>query len=343
MGPHRGIVNETDDDENVVEADSELVKCENIISAYENITEDNTNVSECRVSKRTYSKKDSSSTTKIQEGIISKDGSKACLQGNKKAMCNESLRNLEVESSNHSHSKERLEFDGVDPEQFITPIIIKKSDYRSKECDKIKDTTKDKNSQSETEVISEQTLHNTGVERTVLISPNGIGAEVFKVSYSPDKKQFSQKDNVVTLHSGDNTKCNTVTGEVPYLQQYSNLAKLSEEMTQADNIPESKSYISSEVQCNTTNNTSGPSADVKNTSDDSKRKTSLKLKWLPNSKEWIKIDEKIKAAQNNNCVNERSENNNKKDSTSDSIENSPARVSNLNMPSLDDIQDSSHI
>lgn len=295
---------------------------------------------------RTYSTKDSSSTTKVQEGIISKDGSKACLQGNKKSMYNESLRNPEVDASKQSHGKESLEFVGVDPEQFITPIIIKKSDYCSKECDKIKDTTKDKNSQMETEVIKEKTIYTTGVERTVLISPNDLGAEVFKVPYSPDKKQFSQKDNVVTLHSGDNTKCNTVTVEVPYVQQYSNLVKLSEEMTQADNIPESKSYTSSEVQCNASNNTgntSGPSANIKNKTDESKRTTSLKLKRLPNSKEWIKIDEKIRSAQNSDCVHEKSENHSKKDSTSDSIGNSPARVSNLNMPSLDDIQDSSHI
>lgn len=286
---------------------------------------------------RTYDAKDNTSTTKIQEG-----GRKACQQDNKKALYNESLRNSEVGSSTHSHDKENLEFVGVDPEQFITPIIIKKSDYQSKDCDKNKDATKEKNSRTEVEVISEKSLFSTGSERTVLIS-NDMGTEVFKVPYSPDKKQFLQKDNVVTLHSGDNTKCNTVTVEVPYVQQYSNLVKLSEEMTQADNIPDNKNCTADEIQYNTGNNNCDLSTDIKNKTDESKRTASLKLKRLPNSQEWIKIDEKIKLSENNDCVSQRNEKHNLKDAISDNTENSPTRVINLNMPSLDDNENSSHI
>lgn len=284
--------------------------------------------------KRTYDVKDNTGTTKIQEGVILKDGRKSCQENNKKALCNESLKNSAVESSTQSHDKENVEFDGVDPEQFITPIIIKKSDYQSKTCDKSEDTTKEKNSQTETEKV----VFNSGSERTVLIS-NDIEADVFKVPYSPDKKQFLQKDNVVTLHSGDNTKCNTVTVEVPYVQQYSNLVKLSEEMTQADNIPDNKNCSPNEIQYNTSN-ICGPSADINNKIDESKRTTNLKLKRLPNSHEWIKINEEMKSSEKNDCVNEK---HNMKDSKLDSMENSPARAINLNMPSLDDNENISHI
>ena len=170
---------------------------------------------------RTYNIKDNTSA-KTQDGMISKDGRKACQQDNKKPLYSDNARNSEVESSSRSRDKENVEFVSVDPEQFITPIIIKKSDYHTKNCDKSEDTIKDKNSQTEAEIISEKTLFNPGSsDRTVLISSSTeLATEVFKVPFSPDKKQFSQKDNVVTLHSGDNTKCNTVTVEVPYVQQY---------------------------------------------------------------------------------------------------------------------------
>lgn len=211
--------------------------------------------------------------------------------------------------------KHNLEFEAVDADQFMGPLVMKKTEM-------------DKNV-SFKERLNE---NDNFPEKTVLITSQNGPPEIFRVPYSPEK-ELSNKDNIVTLHSGDQTKNNTITVEVPYVQQYSTLVKLSEEIDRSQ-----KSERKSEGKI------PEPKSSSKNTStDEFKKPTSFKLKRVPNTKEWTVAHKTCEE----NSEELRNENDNtlaQNDLLSESNEErealkSPVVVSNLNMPSLDDIID----
>lgn len=225
--------------------------------------------------------------------------------------------------------KSNLDFVGVDPEQFITPIIIKKSDYYNKEnYSELKLSKNDVMGH-----VTNKTNFNEGNEKTVLMHSSNVETDIFKMSHSSNDKQVFHENNVVTLHSGDQTESNTVTVEVPYDEQYSSLVKLSEEITGSSRADSTKMQE---------NNNSKESKLVKSKFDSKekceqivlKKPTSFKLKRLPNSKEWIKIGGDVSLELRN--AESKSTSEIEKNSTKSDIPKST--TVNLNMPSLDDIR-----
>ncbi|KAG8297040.1 hypothetical protein J6590_043465 [Homalodisca vitripennis] len=217
-----------------------------------------------------------------------------------------------------------LEFGSVDHDQFISPIIMKSTDQHNRDKDY---SEKNSSIRDGMNILNNEIPAHS--EKTVLITSQNGPPEIFRVPYSPEK-DLSHKDNLVTLHSGDQTKSNTITVEVPYDQQYSTLVKLSEEISRSENGDvKSKDKTNSSVSSNELNN------------EEFKKPTSFKLKRLPNSKEWTvegkEYNEPSKrSVSQNNSVNEE----NSCDVADDrDVLKSSVTVSSLNMPSLDDIRD----
>lgn len=166
-------------------------------------------------------------------------------------------------------------------------------------------------------------------EKSVLVTSQSGSAEIFRMPYSPGK-EMSHKDNIVTLHSADQAKDNTITVEVPYVQQYSTLVRLSEEIGQTE--PEQKpDHESKSTKSVDPNNKS-------ETSEELKKPTSLKIKRLPNSEEWT-VEEK-----SSNPVTSQKSSNTFDHKSNESLEKvemmkMSVNIGSLNMPSLDDIRD----
>lgn len=163
-------------------------------------------------------------------------------------------------------------------------------------------------------------------EKTVLVTSQSGSAELFTMPYSPEK-DTSHKDNVVTLHSADQAKDNTITLEVPYVQQYSTLVRLSEEISQT----EPTDLESGSTKSVDPNNKPIPSEELK-------KPTSLKIKRLPNSEEWAVEENSSNQAASNKSTNTLDCKSNESLEKGDMLKMS-VNVGSLNMPSLDDIRD----
>lgn len=222
--------------------------------------------------------------------------------------------------------KTSLEYTSLEPEQFMSPIIVKSTDNRSEQCSQKSNAIEDRLNQQQTNfstVLSTCIESQVQPEKTVLVTSQSGSPEIFDVSYSP-KKEMAHKDNVVTLHSGDQTKNNTMTVEVPYVQQYSSLVKLSEEISRTESVDENERRTLAVTQ------------EDKTTAEEIKKPTCFKLKRLPNSKEWaVEGNESTELGEKGGMSSPKSP---EVIDDSDILKTSVS-VSNLNMPSLDDIRD----
>ncbi|XP_054279004.1 uncharacterized protein LOC128997392 [Macrosteles quadrilineatus] len=221
--------------------------------------------------------------------------------------------------------KVHCEFPNGDPNTFMPPLMVKKSDLIGR--DKLY-SDKNHSIRERMDVINNE--NQNPAEKTVLITSQNGPPEIFRVPFPPEKES-SHKDNVVTLHSGDQTKSNTITVEVPYVQQYSTLVELSEEISRVEN-GDGKNKSKPDVLV--------PS---KSTNDEAKKPTSFKLKRLPNSKEWAVenkalLNSKTQVATESNTGDSESTPRCEVSGEKDCL-NPPLTSSNLNMPSLDDFRE----
>uniref|UniRef100_A0A1B6E359 C2H2-type domain-containing protein n=1 Tax=Clastoptera arizonana TaxID=38151 RepID=A0A1B6E359_9HEMI len=215
--------------------------------------------------------------------------------------------------------KSSLDFIGVDPEQFITPIIIKKSDYYNKDNF---GELKSMKLCNEMIGMTDKNINGEGSEKPLEVGPNDSESDIFQIAHSSGiiKEAFCE-NNVVTLHSVDQSENNTVTVEVPYNEQYSSLVKLSEEMSGSVDINQTKLQENHDQE--------PKSNSFKSKEKSVKKPTSFKLKRLPNSKEWVKIGGDVDL--------ETTESKNETSSLEKPIESNISNTA-LNMPSLDDIR-----
>lgn len=228
--------------------------------------------------------------------------------------------------SNCFKDKASLEYTSLEPDQFMSPIVVKSTDNQSELCSQKSIAIEDRLNKQQTKfsnILSSGTESQVQSEKTVLVTSQSGPAEIFNVLYSK-KKEMAHKDNVVTLHSGDQTKNNTMTVEVPYVQQYSSLVKLSEEISRTEGVDENKRRALALTQ------------EDKTAIEEIKKPTCFKLKRLPNSKEW--------AVEGNKSTESGEKEGMSSPKSPETIEDSDilktsVSVSNLNMPSLDDIRD----
>lgn len=222
--------------------------------------------------------------------------------------------------------KTSLEYTSLEPEQFMSPIVVKSTDNQSEPCSQKSIAIEDRLNKQQTKfsnILSTGTESQVQSEKTVLVTSQSGPPEIFNVSYS-QKKEMTLKDNVVTLHSGDQTKNNTMTVEVPYVQHYSSLVKLSEEISRTESVDENEKRALVLTQ------------EDKAAAEEIKKPTCFKLKRLPNSKEWAVEGNESTESGGKEGVNSPKSLEVIEDSD---ILKTSVSVSNLNMPSLDDIRD----